>query len=320
MKQTLAYALSGILGAAAATALAGTVAPETASPMLETTNSLDNAIRPMTNPTLFDLAVPTTNVHAIAMYHKLPNYVNTTIGGVPMGGHVEVYALQAELAFNDRLSLVATKDGYVRVRPDTQPLWSNQSGFANIAAGAKYAFILDPAAGFALSGTATLEVPTGNHDVFQGEGNGAVNLILSTVKVWDKFQVAAGAGAHLEFSNQLADSSFVSAHASYEVTPWFIPLVELNWFHVLSTGDGNFNYFNQAGGAVPVVATFEGNDLLNFGASNASQNRDLVTAAIGFRSRLCKDVDLGLAYEFPLTDANDGIISDRWTLDLVWRF
>ena len=320
MKQTLAYALSGILGAAAATAFAGTVAPETASPMLETTNSLDNAIRPMTNPTLFDLAVPTTNIHAIAMYHKLPNYVNTTIGGVPMGGHVEVYALQAELAFNDRLSLVATKDGYVRVRPDTQPLWSNQSGFANIAAGAKYAFILDPAAGFALSGTTTLEVPTGNHDVFQGEGNGAVNLILSTVKVWDKFQVAAGAGAHLEFSSQLADSSFVSAHASYEVTPWFIPLVELNWFHVLSTGNGNPNFFNQAGGAVPAVATFEGNDLLNFGASNASNNRDLVTAAFGFRSRLSQDVHLGLAYEVPVTHTNDSIVASRSTLDLVWKF
>ncbi|MFC7339012.1 transporter [Haloferula chungangensis] len=320
MKQTLAFALSGILGAAAATSIAGTVAPEIVSPALETTNGLEDAIRPMTNPTLFDLAVPTTNIHAIAMYHKLPNYVNTTIGGVPMGGHVEVYALQAELAFNERFSLVATKDGYVRVRPDTQPLWSQESGFANIAAGAKYAFIYDPENAFALSGTATFEVPTGNHDVFQGEGDGAINLILSTVKVWDKFQVAAGAGAHLEFSDQLSDSSFVSVHASYEVTPWFIPLVELNWFHVLSTGDGRFNYFDQAGGAVPAVATFEGNDLLNFGASNASQNRDLVTAAIGFRSHLCKDVDLGLAYELPLTDANDGIIEDRWTLDLVWKF
>jgi hypothetical protein len=320
MKQTLACALFGILGATVPALMAGTVAIETAAPVLETTNGLDDAIRPMTNPTLFDLAVPTTNIHAIVMYHKLPNYVNTTIGAVPMGGHVEVYALQAELAVNERFSLVATKDGYVRIRPDTQPLWSSQSGFANIAAGAKYAFIYDPTNAFALSGTATVEVPTGNHDVFQGEGDGAINLILNTVKVWDKFQVAAGAGAHFEFSDQLSDSSFMSVHASYEVTPWFIPLVEVNWFHVLSPGNGNFNFFQQAGGAVPAVATFEGNDLLNFGASNASQNRDLVTAAFGFRSRVCESVDLGLAYEIPLTDSNDGIIADRWTVDLVWKF
>jgi hypothetical protein len=320
MKQTLAFALSGILGATAVSSMAGTVATEPLAPVLETTSGFESVRRPISNPTLFDLAVPTTNIHAIAMYHDLPNYVNTTIGAVPMGGHVEVYALQAELALTERLSLVATKDGYVRVRPKTQPLWSQQSGFANIAAGAKYAFIYDPQNTFALSGTATIEVPTGNHDVFQGEGDGAVNLILSTVKVWDKFQLAAGAGAHLEFSSQLSDSSFVSAHASYEVVPWFIPLVEVNWFHVLSTGNGNPNFFKQAGGAVPVVAGFEGNDLLNFGASNASMNRDLVTAAFGFRSRLCSTVDLGLAYEIPLTDQNDSIISDRWTLDLVWRF
>lgn len=320
MNQTLAFALSGILGASAATAIAGTVAPEPAAPILETTSGFDKARRPITNPTLFDLALPTTNLHPIVMYHNLPNYVNTTIGAVPMGGHVEVYALQAELALNERFSLVATKDGYVRVNPDTTPLWSKESGFANIAAGAKYAFIYDPANAFALSGTATIEVPTGNHDVFQGEGDGAVNLIVSTVKVWDRLQIAAGAGAHFEFSSQLSDSSFVSAHASYEVVPWFIPLVEVNWFHVLSTGDGQPNFFKQAGGAVPAVATFEGNDLLNFGASNASVNRDLVTAAIGFRSRLCASADLGLAYEIPLTDQNDSIIKDRWTLDLVWRF
>lgn len=320
MNQTLAFAISGILGATAVTSTAGTVAPEVAAPVLEVTNGFDDVRRPISNPTLFDLAVPSTNIHAIAMYHKLPNYVNTTIGGVPMGGHVEIYALQAEYAFNERFSLVATKDGYVRIRPDTRPLWSNESGFANIAAGAKYAFIYDPASAFALSGTVTVEVPTGSSGVFQGEGDGAINLIVSTVKVWDRWQVAAGAGAHLEFDSQLSDSSFLSAHVSYEVVPWFIPLVEVNWFHVLSAGSGNPNFFQQAGGAVPVVATFEGNDLLNFGASNASVNRDLVTAAFGFRSRLSDCVDLGLAYEIPLTDANDSIIADRWTLDLIWRF
>ncbi len=71
---------------------------------------------------------------------------------------------------------------------------------------------------------------------------------------------------------------------------------------------------------VPTVATFEGVDLLNFGASNASQNRDFVTLALGFRSRVAEGVDIGFAYEVPLTDQNDGIMKDRFTLDLVWRF
>jgi hypothetical protein len=104
------------------------------------------------------------------------------------------------------------------------------------------------------------------------------------------------------------------------VNRWFIPLLEVNWHHVLEAGNGRANFFDQAGGGVPVVATFEGMDLLNFGASNASQNRDFVTAALGFRSRITDDIDLGFAYEMPLTNKGDGIMEDRFTLDAVWRF
>ena len=102
------------------------------------------------------------------------------------------------------------------------------------------------------------------------------------------------------------------------MTPWFIPLVEVNWFHVLSAGDGTAGFGPQPG--VSAIGGFEGHDLLNFGAANASANRDLVTAAIGFRTRLCASADLGFAYEVPLTDSNDSIIKDRFTLDLVWKF
>lgn len=223
-------------------------------------------------------------------------------------------------ALTERFSLVATKDGYIDFNAGNQALWSTEEGFANLAGGVKYAFIYDPVNALAVSGTATFEFPTGNHSVFQGEGEVTMNLILSALKMWDDLQVAAGGGFSLPFDGQLSTRSFVSAHVSYEVVPWFIPLAEINWHHVIEPGNGRPNYFDQAGGLVPVVATFEGSDLLNFGAVNASQNRDLVTAAIGFRSRLCESVDLGFAYEIPLTDESDGIIDDRFTVDLVWRF
>lgn len=284
-------------------------------------NAFENARRPITNPTLFDLALPTTNVHAIAMFHSLPNNVAIAGGGtLPMGGDVEVYALQLEFAVNERLSIVATKDGYVKIDPDTTPLWSKESGFANLGAGLKYAFVLDPEAGRALSGTVTAELPTGNRDVFQGQGDGAVNLILSGLQMVGPWQFAGGAGVHLPLSDEQSTSSWISMHASYEVTPWFIPLVELNWFHVLDAGEGNPAFMNQAGGGVPVVAAFEGGDLLNFGAANAAENRDLVTAAIGFRSRLTESADFGVAYEVPLTDEEKGIMKDRLTFDLIYRF
>lgn len=283
-------------------------------------SGFENARRPITNPTLFDLALPGTNVHAFAIYQRLPDFVNTTAGPLPMGGDLEVYALQFEIALNDRLSIVASKDGYVDIHPDSKPLWSAQSGFANLAAGLKYAFIYDPASATAVSGTVTVELPTGNHDVFQGEGDGAVNLIVSGLKLWDEFELAGAGGVHLPFDGQMAATSFISAHASYEVKPWFIPLVEMNWHHVLEAGSGRPSFFSQAGGGVPAVATFEGGDLLNFGAGNASRHRDLITAAVGFRSRIFKDIDLGLAYELPLTSKGNGTMEDRVTLDMQWRF
>lgn len=320
MNSLLASTLAGSL--CLAPAFAGTVVPDitTTTPASTTSDAFANARRPITNPTLFDLALPTTNLHPIVMFHRLPDFVQTTAGPVPMGGDVQVYALQFEIALSERLSLVATKDGYVDINPDTTPLWSDQSGFANLGAGLKYAFILDPAAGNALSGTVTFELPTGNHDVFQGEGKGGVNLILSGLKMIGDWEFAGGAGVQIPLSQQQSTSSFVSAHASYEVCKYFTPLVELNWYHVLDTGDGRRNFFSQAGGLVPVIAQFEGGDLLNFGARNAFANRDFVTAAVGFRSRLFDNVDAGLAYELPLTSEQNGIMKDRITVDVVWKF
>jgi hypothetical protein len=322
MKTTTRLTLAALFAPVLSVAHAGTtVLPESVISHEDApaTTGFESARRPISNPTLFDLAVPQTNIHPIFMHQRLPSYVNTTAGQVPMGGDFQVYALQFEIAVNERLSIVATKDGYVDINPDSS-IWGDESGFANLGAGLKYAFIYDPESSTAVSGTMTFEFPTGNHDVFQGEGDGSVNLILSALKLWDDFQLAGGAGVSLPIDDQLATTSFVSAHASYEISRWFIPLAEINWYHVLETGDGNPNYYSQAGGLVPVIAQFEGGDLLNFGASNASENRDSVTAAFGFRSRIVDSLDLGFAYEIPLTDENDGIMKDRFTVDLVWKF
>lgn len=309
----------GSFGVVTSFALAGSVVLETMTPVPATaTDAFSKARRPISNPTLFDLALPTTNVHPIYIYHRLPNQINTTLGSLPLGGEVQVFAVQFELALNERLSIVATKDGYVDLKPDAT--LSSESGFANLGAGLKYAFLLDPAAGHAVSGSVTFELPTGNRDVFQGEGDGAVNLIVSGLKMMDAWQLAGGAGLILPFSDQQSTSAWTSLHLSYETCPWFIPLVEINWFHVLDAGDGRQSFNSHAGGAVPAVVQFEGGDFFNLGAANAGSNRDFVSAAVGFRSRLTPAVDVGFAYELPLTDENDSLMKDRFTFDLVWKF
>lgn len=307
------------LGLLGSFALAGTVAVDTSAPApTASADGFEQARRPISNPTLFDLALPGTNVHPIFLYHRLPDTVNTRLGPVALGGDAQLYALQFEIAINDRLSIVATKDGYADMNFDNT--LNDESGFANLGAGLKYAFILDPVSRTAVSGTATFELPTGNSDVFQGEGDGAVNLIVNGLKLIDAWQLAGSAGVQLPFSDEQSISSFVSAHVSYEVSPWFIPLVELNWFHVLDAGNGTGNFPSHLGGALPAVLDFEGGDLFNLGAANSHRNPDLVTLAVGFRSRLTESVDAGFAYELPLTDEEDSLMEDRFTLDLIWNF
>ena len=299
---------SSLFGGLALSAFAGAPAVITAP----APDAFANAITPISNPTLAGLALPRTNIHAIYMNQQMPDNINITGGSVPLGGDINVVAVQLEYAFTNRLSLIATKDGYVDFNPDTTLPESN--GFANIAAGLKYAFIYDEASQFVLSGSAVIEAPTGNSDVFQGEGKGAANLIVSALKLHNSWQFSGAAGLQLPFdSDASSTSSFISAHASYRVTERFTPLVELNWFHVLDTGDGTSTDISG-------ITEFEGGDLLNLGANNASTNRDIVTLAAGARYKLTNAVSLGAAYEIPLTNDENNLMKSRITADLVWTF
>ncbi|MBT8037035.1 MAG: transporter [Verrucomicrobiae bacterium] len=281
----------------------------------------DAARRPISNPTLFDLALPRTGVHAIYMHHKLPSQLSLANGGgsIPVGGDVNAYAIQFEYALNDRLSIVATKDGYVDFNPDNN--LSKSGGFADLAAGVKYAFILDPVEQLAVSGTLTIELPTGDGEVFQGNGKGGANLSVAALKLSNDWQFAGALGAYIPFDNDAESTTgFASAHVGYNITERLYGLAEVNWYGVLSEGAGNAAFNNQAGGIVPAAVSFEGGDLFNLGAANGSDNGNIVTAAVGVRYKLSDNADLGLAYELPLTDEDENLMDSRITLDLVLTF
>lgn len=297
--------------------LAGPLAIESATTPSST--GFDQARRPISNPTLFDSALPTTNLHSIFLHHVLPDQINAGGASVPFGGDVQLYALQFEYALSDRLSIVATKDGYVDMNFDN-PAFKDSTGFANLGGGLKYAFLLDPISQTAVSSSLTLEFPTGNSDVLQGEGKGLANMIVSGLKLVDDWQFAGGAGLQVPFSDQQTTMGWVSGHVSYEVNKWFIPMAEINWFRVIDEGDGTGNFGGQLAGGVPGAVQFEGGDLFNLGATNASDNPDFVSAALGFRSRLTDEVSAGVAYEIPLTDKDSSLMDSRLTVDLSWKF
>jgi hypothetical protein len=59
-------------------------------------------------------------------------------------------------------------------------------------------------------------------------------------------------------------------------------------------------------------------DLINFGATDAAGTTQF-TVGGGFRTRITKDLDAGVAYEAGVASPK-GIFDSRITADIVWRF
>ena len=273
-------------------------------------------IRPVSFPTLVDSPDVSTYVHPIVLFQKLPSELTTTAGKVPAGGNLEVYALAAEIALNKDLSIIAVKDGYIDFNPDHT--LTKDTGWANLAAGAKYVFLRGE--GLAASAKLVAELPSGDDSVWQGNGDGKLEPAISVCKQADKLQLNGTVGFIQPLGNDESSSFYDSWHVSYAVCQYFSPLVELNHMHVTKSGNGTKAFDNQADGGVPSIAQFEGGDLVNLGAANGDNNPDFVSLALGGRARLCKACDLGVAYEFPLTDSSSSLMDYRVTADLVVKF
>jgi hypothetical protein len=309
------FALAGLaVFPLATTALAGdmVIMPDTS--VTDSGRSLKSAINTLTNPTLFESAIPQTRMRGMVVNHQTPDTVSALGNGtqVPVGGDVNIIALQLEYALNDRLSIVASKDGFIDFNPSSAAAaagFTDQTGFANLAAGLKYAFIYDEVNDFAMSVTAQLELPTGNRDVFQGFGDGAALLTLSAVKLHNKWQFSGASGIHIPFdSDSDSTTGFASAHVSYQLTERFTPVFEVNAYHTFSAG----------GNALPT--DFEGGGFFNFGSPNGDVNATIVTAAVGARYSINDALSLGAAYEVPLTEEEENFMESRLTLDFVYKF
>jgi hypothetical protein len=277
-----------VLTIAAATSLA--------APALAEGDWLEHAANPVTNPIFFESAQIQSEVRPLFLHHRLDD-------GFVGGGSVNVYALQLRYAVNDRLAIIATKDGYI----DTHtPGLGNRGGWGDLAAGLKYALIRDDANQFLVTPGFTITLPTGNEEVFQGRGKGEWNAFVSALKGFGDFHVSANVGARLpnDLSKNTASLHY-SAQVDYYTCQWFIPFVSINAFTTLNGANG-----------LPI--TTEGFDLINFGSGHANGQTQAAVGG-GFRSRLLPNLDLGFGYEVEITDQTD-IFKDRFTVDVSWRF
>lgn len=267
------------------------------TPPITPVSWLDDTISPVTNPIWFEDPAIRSEVRPIYMHHRIDD------GFITQGGDVNLYALQLRFAVTDRLAIIATKDGYIDFNPDAG---ANEEGWADVGLGLKYAVIMDEENQFILTPGLTFEIPLGDDEVFQGNGDGEFNFFLSGAKGFGPFHLTGNTGLRVPIDGD-AESMILhySLMADYRVCRWFQPFIAASGITVLDEGAG------------PPLRT-EGYDLINFGSSQADGETQIVLGA-GFRSQLAQNISLGLAYEKVVTSPED-LFDDRFTADLIIRF
>lgn len=248
----------------------------------------------------------TTEVKPIFVYHSIPSGFITDGGGLYAG------AVQARVAFGDRLSFIATTDGYAsidfdRTLPDTE-------GLLDLTAGLKYAVISNPSEGNIVSVGARYVAPIGTVDTagieLNGTGNGYIDVFLTGAKLYESgTQAQASIGVQQALSDE--NWSFIHAHMhlDHEVIPNLFPLVEANMILPYDGGD-------RIEGA-----SLTGADVFDIGASDPDP---ILTLAVGARYRLFDNAIFGAAVEGNVLDIGgetaNSVYGWRVTTDITIHF
>ena len=95
-------------------------------------------------------------------------------------------------------------------------------------------------------------------------------------------------------------------HLDVRLTEQIYVLTEVAWWHWTDDAD--------AGAPLGVG----GQDLFNLPANNVDGN-DLVTQNVGLKVKPRRNVEAGVAYEFPLTGFQD-VIDDRFQAEVIFRY
>ncbi|QDU55760.1 hypothetical protein [Aeoliella mucimassa] len=259
-----------------------------------TPHCFDDWISPMTNPVFFEDPRTLTELRAIFLQHKVPLAAG--------GGDVQLYALQIRAALTDRLSLIATKDGYA---VSSNPLI--RDGWADVSLGLKYNLIRDYKTESLLTTGFTYEMPVGSPRTLQGNGDGEFHLFVTGgTELCCDWHYLSAFGLRLPVDDDAEESSlYWSNHIDYHFGHGFYALTEFNWFH-----------WTESGSATNLGVS--GGDLFNLGAQGVAGN-DIVTGAFGVKYKPNRLTEIGVAWENPLTERRD-VLENRLTVDLILRY
>ena len=262
----------------------------------------DDFISPMINFVFFEDPRTLTELRPIFVSHSIP--------GALGGGTVQLYALQFRVALTDRLSLIAVKDGYIVEKVKDSALDTLlDDGWADVSAGLKYNVIRDVCSGTIASVGFTYEIPVGSRRALQGLADGEFHLFATGgQRLWDgNAHLLSAFGWRKPVDGTLqSESLHWSNHFDVRVTDKVYLLTEVAWWHWVESADSG------------LLLGVAGHDLFNLSSTNVSGN-DLVTQNIGMKYKPSRNIEAGIAYEFPLTGFKD-IIDDRIQAELILRY
>jgi hypothetical protein len=294
------------------------------------------SVGPMSSPYLFEDPNITTGLQFVGIYHDFPN------DSAFQGGEAGVLALQARLAITDRLAFIATKDGFTIFRPEAEvkdipmetrvalgiddpsldevDILEDKEDFMDISVGFKYALIdhREEDWGYIVTPHVRFEFDVGEHDIFQGQGDGVFILGTSVGYHQDNWHLLGGLLGQVPIDGDEDSSSIMlNAHVDHAFPvdhgwlEYIVPFSELSWMHWTGSGDGSAQV-NTALGRVSLstaqlvldTGPFEGADIANLGSAGI-KGADLVTLAWGLRLALDHGLSLGASYERAVSNRKD---------------
>lgn len=260
-----------------------------------TDTNFNEFISPMTNPVFFEDPRNVTEARMIFLNHHIPDSLG--------GKDAQLYAVQLRAALTERLSLIATKDGYI---VSQNPVL--EDGFADVAAGLKYLLYSDVESQTLLSAGATYALPIGSTQALQGRCDGEFNIFATGgTEFLENWHYVSATGFRLPSNSQKGNQVWYwSNHVDWRLGETGLYLfTECNWYHYISSA----NAFGAPVG---------GMDLFNLGSPGIT-GANTVTGAWGIKYKPAANMELGLAYEIPYSSRHD-IMQNRFTLDFIIRY
>lgn len=251
---------------------------------------------PIGNPIYFESPFNDTELRLLYVWHSFADNCQL------QGGQLNIIAAQVRVALTERLSLIATKDGYSFLDAG---IIQNQDGWNDLAAGLKYVAYASKEDDFVLTPGCRFQFTTGESDVLQ---NACFEMspFISFAKGWDKFHLIGCLTDRIPEGGHKGNNVFQwDLHADYEVYKGIAPVLEIHGVHYLTDG------------SVPL--NVGGLDYTNLGSNNVSGSV-VVWAGVGARVKFSPNWSMGAMFEFALTNRNADIMNQRVTLDFIFTY